>query len=357
MTALFSGSYLVADVQFLLQPMTLASTDIADKEQLIQSGQKHYSQMISAEPVPSPQHMAIYRQALQQHGLRMARDIQALALALQPLAVNGEITLASFVRAGLPVAVLLARALRELGVACRHYGISIIRDKGIDQQALAFITRQHDPASLFFVDGWTGKGAIAAELARCLADDRRFVDQPRLVTLADPCGKSWLSASAQDWLIPSGVLGATVSGLVSRSILTDNGYHGCVNCRHLAEHDVTQSFIEHLDSLRVGLDTVQASTPWTTAQKQHLQRQSLQVINGFAARCDVDNPNHIKPGIAEATRAVMRRVPERIFVRDRRDADVQLLLTLAAERGVKIEEAEDDLANYRALTIIRRLTR
>ena len=35
---------------------------------------------------------------------------------------------------------------------------------------------------------------------------------PRLVVLADPCGRAWLAASAEDWLIPSGILGATVSG-------------------------------------------------------------------------------------------------------------------------------------------------
>ena len=357
MAAVFSGSYLPSDVQFVLQTLELTPTDIADTERLIQSGQKHYSQMLSAEPVPSPQHMAIYRQALHQHGQRMAQDIQALALALKPLAVDGEITLASFVRAGLPVAVLLARALREMGVRCTHYGISIIRDKGLDQQALDFICQQHNPASLFWVDGWTGKGAIAGELARSLANDSRFSGEPRLVTLADPCGRSWLSASAEDWLIPSGVLGATVSGLVSRSVLTESGYHGCVNCQHLMAQDVTQSFIEHLDSLRQGLDTVSASQPWTASQKAQLQQHSQQVISQFAARYGVDNINHIKPGIAEATRAVMRRVPEHVFVRDKHDPDVQLLLTLAAERGLVIEEAEDDLANYRALTIIKRLTR
>jgi hypothetical protein len=37
----FSGSYPEADVRFLLKPIQVENTPIAEKEQLIQSGQKH----------------------------------------------------------------------------------------------------------------------------------------------------------------------------------------------------------------------------------------------------------------------------------------------------------------------------
>lgn len=43
----FSGSYLPDDVQFLLRPVTIDMTPVELKEQLIQSGQKHYSDMLS----------------------------------------------------------------------------------------------------------------------------------------------------------------------------------------------------------------------------------------------------------------------------------------------------------------------
>ena len=42
----------------------------------------------------------------------------------------------------------------------------------------------------------------------------------------------------------------------------------------------------------------------------------------------VDSVNRIKPGIAEATRAVLRRVPDHIFVRSIDDPDVALLVGL-----------------------------
>ena len=145
----------------------------------------------------------------------MASEVQSLALALNAACTGPGIALVSFVRAGLPLGVLLRRALVEMGRDARHYGISIIRDRGIDTVALEAIIRLHGAENIVFVDGWTGKGAISGELARTLADDTRFPAGPRLVVLADPCGRAWLAASAQDWTIPSGILGATVSGLVS----------------------------------------------------------------------------------------------------------------------------------------------
>ena len=128
----------------------------------------------------------------------------------------------------------------NMGREAAHYGVSIIRDRGIDNVALEAIIKTHGAENIVFVDGWTGKGAISGQIRDSLAGDSRFPPDPRLVVLADPCGRAWLAASAEDWLIPSGILGATVSGLVSRSIWPqDPGLHGCVVYDHLAEHDVT----------------------------------------------------------------------------------------------------------------------
>ena len=46
----FSGSYRSGDVSFLLKPLDLLDfVDIPEKEKLIQSGQRHYSEMLSPE--------------------------------------------------------------------------------------------------------------------------------------------------------------------------------------------------------------------------------------------------------------------------------------------------------------------
>ena len=56
-----------------------------------------------------------------------------------------------------------------MGVECAHYSISIIRDRGVDERALLEIQRRHPDWPIWFVDGWTGKGAISGELKRSLA--------------------------------------------------------------------------------------------------------------------------------------------------------------------------------------------
>jgi hypothetical protein len=351
-----SGSYAPEDVCFLLQPMRMDMTGVEEKERLIQTKQKHYSEMISMEHAPGDVHKSLYARALTQNGARMAADVQALALALDAACAGAEIALVSFVRAGLPLGVLLRRALAEMGRDVRHYGVSIIRDRGIDAVALDAIIAAHGTENIVFVDGWTGKGAIAGELGRSLAGDARFpfARAPRLVVLADPCGCAWLAASAEDWIIPSGILGATVSGLVSRSIWpVGGGLHGCVVYDHLHEHDVTREFIATIEAERAALAPAPAALPWSAEQKRALRAAAAHAVESVMARFGITNPNRVKPGIAEATRAVLRRVPDHVLVRDRDDRDVQLLIHLAERAGVGIEEAGSSLGPYRALTIIR----
>lgn len=352
-----SGSYLPSDVQFLLRPMQIATTDVLEKERLIQTQQKHYSEMISHEQAPSAAHIGLYRQALAQNGERMARDVQALALALDASLQGPSIALVSFVRAGLPLGVLLHRALHDLGRDAPHYGISIVRDRGIDLVALEAIVQAHGADNIVFVDGWTGKGAISGEIKRSLQDDPRFPAEPRLVVLADPCGCAWLAASAQDWVIPSGILGATVSGLVSRSIWpVEPGLHGCVVYEHLREYDVTQSFVDTIDGLRRQVVDVEPARPWTAQQRSALQNAACEVVRSLAESFGITNLNRVKPGIAEATRAVLRRVPEHVLVRDRADGDVQLLLHLTERAGVSVVEAGAELGPYRAVTLIKSIS-
>ena len=152
----FSGSYSPEDIQFLLQPLTMAYTPVAEKEQLIQSGQSHYSEMLSQEPAPSAKHHALFQQELSEQGARLAQESVALAKALTEHiadALQTPIVLVSLVRAGVPLGVILQQTLRELGVASVHYGISIIRDRGLDEAALDYIEAKHGTQGIVFVDG------------------------------------------------------------------------------------------------------------------------------------------------------------------------------------------------------------
>lgn len=352
---LLSGSYPPGDIHFLLAPSSMAFTSVAEKERLIQSGEKHYSDMLSHEPSPSDKHLSLYQHAMRDFGPRLAREVTALAKGLALQITARPIVLTSLVRAGVPLGVCLLHSLRDLHVDAVHYGISIIRDRGLDEAALAHITEQHGSEGVVFIDGWTGKGAISRQLSASLADRPEFGSPPRLAVLADPGGCAWLSASGEDWLMPFGILGAPVSGLVSRSLWRESGFHASMFCQHLQPFDLSADFVAAIDALRhQRITDIPAIYP-RDEEKNCLRQRSEQVINRLAERFNVRSLNHIKPGIAEATRAVMRRVPDHVLVASKQDADVALLVHLAESQGIRVEEVGAELGVYRAVTLIKQV--
>ncbi len=78
-----------------------------------------------------------------------------------------------------------------------------------------------------------------------------------------------------------------------------------------------------------------------------------QMIRSIANESGVCDLNRIKPGIAEATRAILRRVPDRIYVKRRSDPDVAHICLLAEKAGVPV--IERNMRTYRAITIIKDL--
>ena len=184
----FHGSYRPEQVTFLLKPIELAPiTDTAAKEALIQSGQKHYSEMLSPEYPPSDAYLALFRDACAQNDARLAADCLRLA-ALIAAKHRAPPVLVSLARAGTPVGVILRDILaRHYRAPVAHYSISIIRDRGIDQNALRHILVRHAAESLVFIDGWTGKGVIARELDRAIAAyNRRMAPQLTPASTSSP---------------------------------------------------------------------------------------------------------------------------------------------------------------------------
>lgn len=353
----FSGSYDPIDVTLLLRTLDIEPTPVDVKESDIQSGRRHYAQMVSYEPEPEPAYLGIYEAAMTRNLERMARDTLALAAALRR-SIGETVTLVSLVRAGCPIGVLLRRALARAGVDVVHYGVSIVRGIGIDRMAMAHILSERPASSIAFIDGWTGKGAIAGQLAASLTGDLSRV-VPRLAVLADPAGCAQLAASRDDWLIPSGIMGAVVSGLVSRTVVDEaamrgEAMHGCRLWNHLREHDRSRDYVDTIDAMMVSLgnltpDVAPASAAVTAAAR------SRRAVDGILARSGVDDVNRVKPGIAEATRAVLRRVPEHVFVRDIGDGDVAALVHLAEAASVPVIEDRELCGPYRAVTVIRKV--
>ena len=368
----FSGSYLPPEVTLLLDIVRADSvSDISptQKEALIQSGQRHYSDMLTLEKPPSATHEALYNQALAAGKQRMANDVTSLAFSLHQLfhacvSASQPLILVSLVRAGLPIGVLLQKALSDASasyaLASQHYGVSIIRDRGLDPVALQYILQQHPHSPIVFVDGWTGKGAIYGELQRSLAQITDKQQQAQLfhqgegviplVTLADPAGVAWLSASNDDWLMPASLLNSTVSGLISRTLYREpsDGLHQAVYYDKLQLWDRSGEFIQTIDALR---QQTPLPTPLTGKLLPTFATQS--VIDDLAARFAISNRNRIKPTIAEATRAILRRDPECVLVNEMADGqDTALLRHLCEEKNIQVIE-DASIAPYQAVTIIK----
>ena len=98
----FHGSYQPEDVTFLLNIDEIDPTPVAEKEYLIQSGKKHYSQMISVEHPPSDEQMRHFEYAFEQGAERLASDVQKIGNSLRNRFKNQPIILVSLVRAGVP---------------------------------------------------------------------------------------------------------------------------------------------------------------------------------------------------------------------------------------------------------------
>ena len=315
--------------------------------------------------------MRHFHYAFEQGADRLASDVQKIANSLRKRFKEQPIILVSLVRAGVPLGVLLKHTIAK-HQPCLHYGISIIRDRGIDFAALHAIIDQHGAENIVFVDGWTGKGAICRELTQNLADYPALFDAgwdiPRLVTLADLGGYSWLSAGCEDWLIPFGILGSVISGLTSRTILKDQidfesakqncyqsqNWHSCLIYQHLSKQDISVDFVEKILT-RIAQNPCLECVEWNNEIRLTQQKICLETIAWISQTYDVQNINRIKPSIAEATRAVLRRVPERILIRDPANPHVQLLLHFAQEQHIPVDILGAQLGPYHAVTLIKKV--
>lgn len=350
----FSGSYAPDDVQILLKPAEIAPTPVAEKEALIQSGARHYSEMLSVETVPDERYMQLYDWALKRNAGRLKSHIATLAyrIAARPQ-TSRSCVIVSLARAGTPIGVLLTRQLRRAGVEISHYSISIIRGRGIDLNAMRYILERHTPAEIVFVDGWTGKGAITRELVASLMDSDMGVE-PFLAVVADPAGCASLAATTDDYVIPSGLLNGVISGLISRSVLNEDvvgqsDFHACLFMDEHASRDLSTAYLDAIEAA----EPVEQGAGWSEKQAARSRSDCQHLLACIMTHDHIDDVNRIKPGIAEATRAILRRVPDKVYLKDMNDPEVMHMIYLAETSGVPVEQR--DLGNYRAVTIIKKL--
>lgn len=340
----FSGSYNPSDVQFLLKRLTNVTTlGVAQKEALIQQG-VHYSEVLSPESAPSEQYLALFKVQLTENKTRLATDVLRLAQHISTKVNRKEsIAIVSLARAGTPVGVLLKRALEsdKFDLYTRHYSVSIIRDRGLDLNALAYIRDRHVDENVIFVDGWTGKGVIGEELRASVANFNRHHGasiNADLHVLADIAGTAAVCATQDDYLLPSAILNAPVSGLISRTVLNGDigptDFHGCAYLEHLTAHDQSRYFI---DTVMAEINAMDIPVEPVT---QRVTRDSNTALHIMVARLmeehQLSHRNFVKPGVGEATRVMLRRVPKVLVVRTLNDDAVAHLIHLATEKSVPV---------------------
>jgi hypothetical protein len=359
------GSYAAEEVSWLLTDLSSVplEADTVARERAIQSGRAHYAESLPIEYQPDQTYRELFRTVLAESARRLAMAVGVVTELV--LAERGDdVVLVSLARAGTPIGILMRRwVLQRYGNQLPHYAMSIVRDRGIDTTALDFLISHHDPTSVVFVDGWTGKGAIVRELSAALRDYEttskiRFNDD--LAVLADPghCVRTY--GTRDDFLIASACLNSTVSGLVSRTVLNrcilkPDDFHGAKFYRELAGDDQSATFLDSVSAhfaaviadVRHGLthlDDADRTPTWT----------GMAAVERIQQQYGISNINFVKPGIGETTRVLLRRVPWRIVVRDFEAPEHRHIRLLAEARNVPL--VHDPELAYSCVGLIKDIT-
>ncbi len=331
------------DVEWLVRDLSEFDLErsVADRELSIQSGLEHYAESLPIEYVPTPEYLELFDSAVRDGSRRVAAAVGTVA-ERAVVACGPGVVLISLARAGVPAGVLMRRWLAHRhGWDVPHHAVSIVRGRGIDQVALAYLLARYAPKRLLFVDAWTGKGAIATELRAAVGASPWAARglSARLAVLTDPGRCADLSGSREDFLIASACLNATGSGLVSRTVLHPrltgpDGFHGAKFYPDLAPGDRTHVF---LDAVTAQFDVVQDQVADAVREAQPVPEPGWATGHVAAIGCEygVTDVHRIKPGVGETTRVLLRRVPDMVLVRAR-TPEVAPVLRLAGERGVPV---------------------
>lgn len=345
---MFPHTFEPSDVTVLLDPIVPEYLSAEERAQRIASG-VHYNELISREAEPD----AFYFDLFREQAVRLATPMAVLFETLANLVIDDcnargvEPVLVSLVRAGTPTGVVLKRTLAHKGVEAPHYTVSIVQGKGFDVAAIKHILADGYRADqLIFVDGWTGKGVVRRELSQALKQLEptcgKFHDA--LFVLSDIAGVAEFAATREDVLIPSALLSAPVSGLISRTLYrgeSEQVFHGAAVLDYLAPYDLSRWFVEVMMEAVRALHSKSEAASASIKSFQAAQRDMVVFMTVLAYRTGISDAVRIKPGVGEASRLFLRKQPTCLIVKSLDNPDVAHLLALASKNGVPVEVWDD----------------
>lgn len=346
------STYKPKDVEILLKDISglVKPQSTQEREKLIQSG-KHYSEMLPIEYEPSPEYLKTYYDALERFSKITADAVANVSNEIY-FDKGKKVVLVSLARAGTSIGILIKHYIeKKFHCEIRHYTISIIRGIGIDKNAMNYILSRHNPETLQFVDGWTGKGAIQNQLF----ESKKFFPNVdfNLAVLSDPAHVAEKFGTREDFLIASSCLNSTISGLLSRTflrgdIIGENDFHGAAFYSDLQDKDLTYQFINSVENK---FDFSKIPPQFKISERDN---GGLDEVHKIAEEFQISDINLIKPSIGETTRVLLRRLPQKILVHSLDDEkNLGHLYQLAKEK--KVEVIEYPLKNYKACGLIRSL--
>ena len=129
-------------------------------------------------------------------------------------------------------------------------------------------------------------------------------------------------------------------------IYSTNDFHGAVFYENLKSSDLSYDFINAIEK-EFSLNNHEDNA--------FIEGRGIDEVEKIAAEFAIDDINLIKPGIGEATRVLLRRVPWKVLIdpRYKDDAELSHLLRLAEEKNVPLELYP--LKHYKCCGIIKKI--
>ena len=326
---------------FKSEDITILCKDVTDivEENPVESrelkkaqGQPYYYDL-PKEYVPTDVYMEIIHKQLKQSAVSLAGYVCILVSKLQRSNNLKKCVLVSILRSGAPTGVLLKRAIQDkCEVDVPHYGISVIREVGIDKVALRWICDKHPDCKLIFVDGWVGKGVITQELKQSLNSIQWFKHKWDIAVISDPTHQV-MAATNRDIFIPTACLNSTVCGLVSRTVYNpefidpDKDFHGAKYYKEFEGLDETNKILDFVQNKwKTDLNKCLTEANCQDIRLKDKQTggahtsdplcnfiENAQFLFDLADKYDVVDTQFMKPGIGETTRVLLRRVPKMVL--------------------------------------------